>query len=117
MTDGMPLVALTYLSLSPNQLTGPIPPELGRLSNLTDLNLWGNQLTGPIPPELGHLSNLAYLNLWGNQLTEDIPPELGRLSNLRLLYGHRARWCRPTTSVPTCARCRRRGGYPTGDHW
>ena len=43
----------SWLYLYDNQLTGEIPPELGRLSNLTGLFLHGNQLTGEIPPELG----------------------------------------------------------------
>ena len=52
---------LTHLVLIGNQLAGPIPPELGNLSNLRNpglANLRNNQLTGPIPPELGNLSNL-----------------------------------------------------------
>ena len=35
------------LSLSDNDLTGPIPPELGNLANLSDLSLHNNDLTGP----------------------------------------------------------------------
>ena len=66
-------------------MTGPIPAELGNLSNLQLLSLWGNQLTGPIPAELGNLSNLQLLSLWGNQLTGTIPPELARLTNLNQL--------------------------------
>ncbi len=68
-----------------NQLTGPIPPELGRLTSLNHLALAGNQFTGNIPPELGLLTNLQFLVLTFNQLTGPIPPELGRLANLQQL--------------------------------
>ena len=75
---------LERLDLSFNNLTGPIPAELGGLSNLESLSLSNNRLTG-IPPELGSLSNLESLSLSSNRLTE-IPPELGSLSNLKSLY-------------------------------
>ena len=75
--------SLTHLVLIQNQLAGPIPSELGSLSNLTELSLIGNELTGPIPSELGSLSNLTLLSLEYNQLTGPIPPELGNLANLR----------------------------------
>ena len=80
---------LQRLSLSENQLTGPIPPEIGNLSNLQGLWSHGNQLTGPIPPEIGNLSTLYWLALNSNQLTGPIPPEIGglsRLLNLTLSY-------------------------------
>ena len=70
------------LRLVENQLTGPIPPELGTLTSLEELRLNGNQLTGPIPPELGNLSALRHLWLSDNRLTGPIPPELGNLSAL-----------------------------------
>ncbi len=50
------------LFLAVNQLSGPIPPDLGNLANLSDLRLGGNQLSGPIPPELGNLANLQLLS-------------------------------------------------------
>ena len=50
---------LTHLSLTDNQITGPIPSWLGNLSNLNVLGLGRNQFTGPIPPELGNLSRLG----------------------------------------------------------
>ena len=95
--------------VSTNQLTGPIPAELSRLSNLEYLSLETNELTGPIPAELGRLRNLQTLELadnqltgaipiawetsptWGvllltsNQLTGAIPAALGDLTNIRTL--------------------------------
>ncbi len=68
-----------------NQLTGEIPSELGRLSNLEVLELGGNDLSGEIPSGLGRLSNLEVLELDGNDLSGEIPSELGRLSNLEVL--------------------------------
>ena len=79
------LANLDRLFLLSNQLTGPIPPELGNLANLRRLSLAGNRLTGAIPPELSHLANLEWLILDLNQLTGPIPPELGNLANLKRL--------------------------------
>ena len=45
---------LTHLSLTDNQITGPIPSWLGNLSNLRHLELAGNQITEPIPSWLGN---------------------------------------------------------------
>ena len=69
----------------PHGLTGPIPPELGNLTNLNTLRLHSNDLTGPIPPELGNLTNLNTLWLYANGLTGSIPSELGNLASLQLL--------------------------------
>ena len=74
---------MSALSLSENQLTGEIPPDLGKNSSLRSLHLDSNQLTGEIPPELGNLSSLEYLVLANNNLSGEIPPELGNLSSLK----------------------------------
>ena len=76
------------LGLSGNRLTGPIPPELGRLTNLERLQLHENGLSGPIPPELGQLANLIFLSLSINELSGPIPPELGQLTILKRLWLH-----------------------------
>ena len=73
---------VTGLSLSENELRGPLPDALGSLSNLERLNLGGNGLTGPIPSSLGRLSNLRSLSLWRNELTGRIPDALGNLASL-----------------------------------
>ena len=83
---------VTRLDLLGNALSGSIPKELGKLSNLTRLNLGFNsrlgtfnQLTGMIPKELGSLSNLTSLDLSNNALSGSIPSQLGNLSNLTSL--------------------------------
>ena len=73
---------VTHLELQVNGLAGPLPSDLGHLTELRELVLNGNRLTGPIPPELGNLSELRILSLGGNRLTGPIPEELGKLSNL-----------------------------------
>ncbi len=79
---------VTELNLGSNGLTGPIPPELGKLTSLRELNLGFNGLTGPIPPELGNLTRLTELTLDFNGLTGPIPPELGNLTRLTRLLLH-----------------------------
>jgi hypothetical protein len=66
-------------------LSGPIPPELGRLTNFELLSLDHNNLSGPIPPELGNLTTLTSLYLHDNMLSGRIPPKLNRLTDLTIL--------------------------------
>ena len=80
------LINLTELDLAGNQLQNSIPAQLGDLSNLLILELRSNQLSGSIPAELGNITNLDFLSLYNNQLTGPIPPELGNLTNLTVLY-------------------------------
>ena len=79
------LVRLQSLTVARNELTGPIPPELGNLAGLVTLRLDRNALTGPIPPELGNLIDLELLDLGDNALAGSIPPELGNLGALQRL--------------------------------
>lgn len=76
------------LYLPGNELSGEIPSELGKLTNLEGLYLQNNRLTGAIPASLGNLANLKSLELMHNQLTENIPGELGNLTNLEHMWLH-----------------------------
>ena len=79
------LTRLRGMILSANNLRGPIPRELGNLTNLIWLDLSENDLSGPIPAELGKLTRLKELELQFNQLSGQIPPGLGNLTSLEEL--------------------------------
>ena len=91
--------SVVQVNLANNQLSGPIPPELGNLANLSRMELFGNQLSGPIPPELGNMREMAELYLYGNALSGPLPESLGDLTELAYLHLHqqqpdRTRACR-----------------------
>lgn len=77
------LTELRSLFMYKNHLTGPLPPDIGELRFLRILYLSDNQLTGPIPKELGDIEGLSSLYLSNNLFTGAIPPELGRLVGIR----------------------------------
>ena len=79
------LTQLRFLDLSANRIRGGIPSQLGSLSNLRVLDLNANVLAGQIPTSLGDLANLDELRLSYNRLDESIPSELGKLTELRFL--------------------------------
>jgi hypothetical protein len=66
-------------------LTGPIPPELGALQNLSGLVLSHNLLSGSIPSTFSQLDKLVSLALDSNQLTGAMPPLTASADTLRIL--------------------------------
>ena len=79
------LTGINVLSFRINSLKGRIPPELGALSELRSLDLHGNSLIGSIPKDLANLTNLEVIDLHANKLEGTVPAELGRMSGLRRL--------------------------------
>ncbi len=79
------LTALQYLDLGDNQLTGSLPTSIGSLTSLLGLSLYSNSLQGTIPPVLGNLTNLTSLSFEDNELSGNIPTELGNLTSLTYL--------------------------------
>ena len=83
---------ITGIRLLNNNVGGPIPGELGFLTELRELTIDNStagltlsKLFGTIPSGLGDLENLEILRLGTNALGGGIPPELSRLKNLRVL--------------------------------
>ncbi|KAG2705711.1 hypothetical protein I3760_05G069100 [Carya illinoinensis] len=79
---GIPLMMMTAIDLSSNQLTGSIPSEIGELSQLRFLNLSNNSLTGSIPISSRNLRSMESLDLSHNKLRGRIPSELVGLTSL-----------------------------------
>ena len=76
------MVNLNFLALFNNTLSGNIPAELGKLSNVDTLGLGYNRLSGPVPAELVNMANLITLGLSNNELTGVLPQSLTQLSIL-----------------------------------
>ena len=72
-----------HLDIYDNGLTGPIPPEFGRLTNLENLYLIRNQLSGTIPPQLGQMRSLKHLDVASNRISGSIPAELAQIATLQ----------------------------------
>jgi hypothetical protein len=77
---------VTELVLFDNGLSGPLPPEIGDVTNLRVIRMFNNQLSGSLPPELGSLSSLMELDLGFNGFSGEIAAELGSLTNLTWLW-------------------------------
>jgi len=80
------LPQLSKLEFPSNHISGSIPATLGNLGNLSNISLINNQLSGYIPPELGNLVKLSWLELTNNNLSGAIPSQLGNLAALEYLY-------------------------------
>ncbi|KAI8929312.1 hypothetical protein BC831DRAFT_444700 [Entophlyctis helioformis] len=79
------LTQLKELWLDQNSLDGEIPTEICRLTRLVTLRLGQNKLTGPVPYLICKLKALEELDIAGCKLNA-IPPTLAQLSKLRELY-------------------------------
>ena len=91
---------MVNLGLEDNNLTGPIPPELGNFANLWWLSMGSNNLSGPVPPELGALAGLEALVLANNGgLAGGLPQSLTGLDRLRELHAGGTGLCAPTDAA------------------
>ncbi|XP_078159233.1 uncharacterized protein LOC144554768 [Carex rostrata] len=78
--------SLYDLTLEMNPISGNIPAEIGKLTNLTYLELGLTFIEGTIPKEIGNLWNLGLLGLEGNMLSGEIPSTLGNLTQMNALH-------------------------------
>ncbi|XP_073116583.1 uncharacterized protein [Elaeis guineensis] len=72
---------VTKISLPTQNITGPIPPAICDLKNLSFLDLPYNDLSGPFPITLYNCSNLEYLDISQNLFVGEIPADIYRMSS------------------------------------
>ncbi|XP_065830621.1 uncharacterized protein [Oscarella lobularis] len=78
------------ITLTRNNLVGPLPVELARATNLENIVLFSNALSGSIPPEIFQLPNLTQFLVDFNQFVGELPRVLvaPRLQSLLLYTNH-----------------------------
>ncbi|KAJ4792861.1 BRI1-associated receptor kinase [Rhynchospora pubera] len=79
------LTNLVTVLLQSNNISGNIPPEIGKLSSLKTLDLSNNHFYGQIPASFGHLQDLQYLKLSNNNISGAFPVSAENLSQLVFL--------------------------------
>ena len=91
LSEGWPR-RITKIDLSGNDLSGSLPGELSRLTQLRELRIDNSgpghrfrKLTGNLPAVLGQLEHLEVLLLGNNDFTGSIPMEYGNLASLQQL--------------------------------
>ncbi|KQJ81948.1 probable LRR receptor-like serine/threonine-protein kinase At3g47570 [Brachypodium distachyon] len=78
---------LLMLNFSANHFNGSIPIELVGISSLSlGLDLSNNNLTGPMPQQVGNLINLGLLSVSNNRLSGGLPAGLGQCVQLLSLH-------------------------------
>ncbi|XP_034672601.1 probable leucine-rich repeat receptor-like protein kinase At1g35710 [Vitis riparia] len=110
-----------HAKLFDNQLSGPIPQEMGNLRSLVDLEISQNQLNGSIPtsPEIGKLHKLVELEIDTNQLSGFLPEGICQgesLENFTVFDNFLS--CPIPESLKNCpslARARLQGNQLTGN--
>nr|GMD64298.1 probable LRR receptor-like serine/threonine-protein kinase At1g06840 isoform X1 [Ipomoea batatas] len=68
-----------------NQLTGPLPEELGNLPNLDRIQIDQNHISGPIPVSFANLNKTQHFDLSNNNLNGSIPANFSELPRLQRL--------------------------------
>ncbi|GLJ42023.1 hypothetical protein SUGI_0870090 [Cryptomeria japonica] len=76
---------LKVLELSNNMLSGIIPSSISKCRSLQVLDVANNNLEGSIPHQIAMLPQLHVLMLRSNQLQGGIPPQVIDLPNLQIL--------------------------------
>ncbi|RVX12445.1 Receptor protein kinase-like protein ZAR1 [Vitis vinifera] len=98
---GKGLISLEKLDLSFNKFSGPIPSDIGNLSNLQGtVDLSHNIFSGSIPASLGDLPEKVYIDLTYNNLSGPIPQNGALMNRGPTAFIGNPRLCGPPSKNP-----------------
>ena len=81
-TELFRLTQLTQIFINRHRLSGTVPTEVGLLTLLERFSLRDNAISGTIPTELGRATQLSTLTTFMNFISGTLPSQLGNLANL-----------------------------------
>ncbi|OEL23041.1 putative leucine-rich repeat receptor-like protein kinase [Dichanthelium oligosanthes] len=90
----------SMLDLSNNNLSGEIPPELGKLDMLMFINFSHNHFSGPIPSSIMSMRSLSIFDVSYNDLEGPIPQWIHNASEWLL---HNKALCGHLAGLPPCS--------------
>ncbi|PRQ36722.1 putative non-specific serine/threonine protein kinase [Rosa chinensis] len=73
-----------YIQLSGNQISGQVPPKIGKMHNFSMLHLAFNKLQGQLPEEIGQMPLIVF-NLTKNSFSGQIPMEIRNIKCMQNL--------------------------------
>ena len=73
-------------NLTKNQISGTIPSDWIRNSNLLQIRAYNNQMTGNIPSGIVRLMNDKSVNIWGNDFSGMVPEAIVNHPNFHLIW-------------------------------
>jgi hypothetical protein len=65
-----------------NALSGPVPKEIGLLTDLRSLAIDMNNFSGSLPPEIGNCTRLVKMYIGSSGLSGEIPSSFANFVNL-----------------------------------
>ncbi|CAJ1952382.1 unnamed protein product [Cylindrotheca closterium] len=89
---------LEELFISRQDISGPIPSELGNIHRINAIDFHSTSLNGTLPEELYNMTDLQILDLHDTKLSGTLSSKIGRLTDLRAL---RINDSRLSSSIPT----------------
>ncbi len=99
------LPTLQSLSLTDNQLTGTLPSEIAKLTNMLQMWFYNNRLGGTFPQEWSSLTKLEKLEIEANTITGNLTGFCNRLGPPTGVLSDLGADCKNLTACPCCTCC------------